>query len=96
MVLHIKLSENHIFQALAAIDFHASPDSAPIFAIQRETLMPALRMLRVMTDAMVSWAWLWVPFTVFAALAQTVRNTAQRSLTAEVGTLSATDRKSVV
>ena len=43
-----------------------------------------------MTDAMVSWAWLWVPFTLFAALAQTVRNTAQRSLTAEVGTLSAT------
>ena len=39
---------------------------------------------------MVSWAWLWVPFTLFAALAQTVRNTAQRSLTAEVGTLSAT------
>ena len=47
-------------------------------------------MLLDMTDAMVSWAWLWVPFTVFAALAQTVRNTAQRSLTAEVGTLSAT------
>ena len=43
-----------------------------------------------MTDVLVSWAWLWVPFTLFAALAQTVRNTAQRSLTAEVGTLSAT------
>lgn len=35
-------------------------------------------------------AWLWVPITLFAALAQTVRNTAQRSLTQELGTLSAT------
>lgn len=35
-------------------------------------------------------AWLWVPVTVFAALAQTVRNTAQRSLTQQLGTLSAT------
>lgn len=35
-------------------------------------------------------AWLWVPFTLFAALAQTVRNTAQRSLTAQLGTLPAT------
>lgn len=35
-------------------------------------------------------AWLWIPITVFAALAQTVRNTAQRSLTKELGTLSAT------
>ena len=43
-----------------------------------------------MTDVMLAWTWLWVPFTLFAALAQTVRNTAQRSLTAEVGTLSAT------
>ena len=34
--------------------------------------------------------WLWVPVTVFAALAQTVRNTAQRSLTEQLGTLSAT------
>ena len=34
--------------------------------------------------------WLWVPITLFAALAQTVRNTAQRSLTQELGTLSAT------
>lgn len=34
--------------------------------------------------------WLWVPITLFAAAAQTVRNTAQRSLTQELGTLSAT------
>ena len=34
--------------------------------------------------------WLWVPFTLFAAMAQTVRNSAQRSLTQQVGTLSAT------
>ena len=33
---------------------------------------------------------LWVPVVLFAALAQTVRNAAQRSLTAEVGTLAAT------
>ena len=31
--------------------------------------------------------WLWVPITLFAALAQTVRNTAQRSLTQQLGTL---------
>lgn len=35
-------------------------------------------------------AWLWVPVVLFAAAAQTVRNTAQRSLTAQVGTLPAT------
>src|SRR4051812_31795944 len=35
-------------------------------------------------------SWLWIPLTVFAAAAQTVRNTAQRSLTAELGTLGAT------
>ncbi|MDO4593149.1 MAG: DMT family transporter [Comamonadaceae bacterium] len=35
-------------------------------------------------------SWLWVLFTLFAAAAQTVRNTAQRSLTAQLGTLSAT------
>ncbi|GAB2728201.1 EamA family transporter [Melaminivora jejuensis] len=33
---------------------------------------------------------LWVPVVLFAALAQTARNAAQRSLTAEVGTLAAT------
>jgi len=35
-------------------------------------------------------AWLWVPVVLFAALAQTVRNTAQRALVADVGTLAAT------
>lgn len=32
----------------------------------------------------------WIPITVFAALAQTVRNAAQRHLTPELGTLGAT------
>ncbi len=35
-------------------------------------------------------AWLWIPVTVWAALAQTLRNTAQRHLTGELGTLGAT------
>lgn len=35
-------------------------------------------------------AWLWIPVTIWAAFAQTVRNAAQRSLTAELGTLGAT------
>lgn len=35
-------------------------------------------------------AWLWIPLTVWAAFAQTLRNTAQRSLTASLGTLGAT------
>jgi len=35
-------------------------------------------------------AWLWVPVVLFAALAQTVRNTAQRALVADIGTLAAT------
>lgn len=34
--------------------------------------------------------YLWVPVVLFAAAAQTVRNTAQRSLTARIGTLPAT------
>jgi drug/metabolite transporter (DMT)-like permease len=34
--------------------------------------------------------WLWIPVTVWAALAQTVRNAAQRHLTTELGTLGAT------
>ncbi|MEW5865152.1 MAG: EamA/RhaT family transporter [Pseudomonadota bacterium] len=34
--------------------------------------------------------WLWIPITVWAAFAQTVRNAAQRSLTASLGTLGAT------
>jgi drug/metabolite transporter (DMT)-like permease len=34
--------------------------------------------------------WLWIPLTIGAALAQTVRNAAQRGLTAELGTLGAT------
>ncbi len=34
--------------------------------------------------------WLWIPIVVGAALAQTVRNAAQRSLVAEAGTLGAT------
>ncbi|QNP47961.1 DMT family transporter [Diaphorobacter aerolatus] len=42
------------------------------------------------TSVLTGYAWLWVPVVLFAALAQTVRNSAQRSLTAELGTLSAT------
>ena len=34
--------------------------------------------------------WLWIPITVWAALAQTMRNAAQRHLTAGLGTLGAT------
>ena len=34
--------------------------------------------------------WLWIPVTVWAAFAQTLRNAAQRHLTAELGTLGAT------
>jgi drug/metabolite transporter (DMT)-like permease len=34
--------------------------------------------------------WLWVPIVVWAALAQTARNAAQRSLVAQAGTLGAT------
>jgi drug/metabolite transporter (DMT)-like permease len=34
--------------------------------------------------------WLWIPVTIWAAFAQTIRNAAQRSLTAELGTLGAT------
>lgn len=34
--------------------------------------------------------WAWIPLTLFAALAQTARNAAQRSLTQELGTLPAT------
>jgi drug/metabolite transporter (DMT)-like permease len=39
-----------------------------------------------------SWmaAWAWIPLTLCAAAAQTARNTAQRSLTQELGTLPAT------
>lgn len=39
---------------------------------------------------MIGPAWLWIPLTIFAAAAQTVRNTAQRRLTDELGTLGAT------
>ncbi|MSQ10805.1 MAG: DMT family transporter [Dehalococcoidia bacterium] len=34
--------------------------------------------------------WLWIPLTVWAGFAQTLRNAAQRSLIAQVGTLGAT------
>jgi drug/metabolite transporter (DMT)-like permease len=34
--------------------------------------------------------WLWVPVTIWAAVAQTLRNAAQRSLTGTLGTLGAT------
>ena len=34
--------------------------------------------------------WLWIPVTIWAAFAQTLRNAVQRRLTAELGTLGAT------
>src|SRR5688572_32415829 len=34
--------------------------------------------------------WLWIPITVWAAFAQTLRNATQRGLTARLGTLGAT------
>ena len=34
--------------------------------------------------------WVWVPITVFAAFAQTLRNATQRKLVGELGTLGAT------
>jgi len=39
---------------------------------------------------MIGPSWLWIPLTLFAAAAQTVRNTAQRRLIDELGTLGAT------
>src|SRR6201988_841529 len=35
-------------------------------------------------------SWLWVAFTLIAAAAQTIRNAAQRQLTATLGTVGAT------
>ena len=35
-------------------------------------------------------AWAWIPIVIWAAFAQTIRNAAQRTLTAKVGTLPAT------
>jgi drug/metabolite transporter (DMT)-like permease len=35
-------------------------------------------------------AWLWIPISIWAAFAQTMRNAAQRHLTGELGTLGAT------
>ena len=37
-----------------------------------------------------AYPWLWIPITVWAAFAQTLRNAAQRHLTKELGTLGAT------
>ena len=34
--------------------------------------------------------WLWIPVTIWAAFAQTLRNAAQRHLIAQLGTLGAT------
>lgn len=39
---------------------------------------------------MIAPAWLWIPVTVFAAFAQTLRNAAQRHLVSDLGTLGAT------
>ena len=34
--------------------------------------------------------WLWIPLTIWAGFAQTLRNAAQRHLVGELGTLGAT------
>src|SRR5262245_30284020 len=39
---------------------------------------------------MIAASWLWIPITLWAALAQTLRNTALRQLTSAVGTWGAT------
>lgn len=39
---------------------------------------------------MIHAAWLWIPITIWAAFAQTLRNAAQRHLVADLGTLGAT------
>lgn len=39
---------------------------------------------------MTDWTWLWIPATLFAAASQAGRNAVQRSLTASLGTLGAT------
>jgi drug/metabolite transporter (DMT)-like permease len=39
---------------------------------------------------MIAVAWLWIPVTIWAAFAQTLRNAAQRHLVADLGTLGAT------
>ena len=39
---------------------------------------------------MITDGWLWIPISVWAAFAQTMRNAAQRQLTGELGTLGAT------
>lgn len=39
---------------------------------------------------MIADGWLWIPISVWAAFAQTMRNAAQRQLTGELGTLGAT------
>jgi len=46
--------------------------------------------LQGMSSLFLSLSWIWIPITVWAAFAQTVRNAAQRTLTAEIGTLAAT------
>src|SRR5215213_3956292 len=37
-----------------------------------------------------SFAWLWIPLTIWAAFAQTLRNAAQRHLVPSLGTIGAT------
>lgn len=39
---------------------------------------------------MIAEAWLWIPITIWAAFAQTLRNAAQRHLVSDLGTLGAT------
>lgn len=93
-----------VYQALAATVFmhavrHIADDSAhPRQCVGRNRKVVAMLQAQRgcclvivgMSLSLEEIAWLWVPFTLFAAVAQTVRNTAQRALTQQLGTLSAT------
>jgi uncharacterized membrane protein len=57
----------------------------------RRLYLRTLRTARVMFQCRpMQMEWAWIPITVFAALAQTLRNVAQRKLVSELGTLGAT------
>src|SRR5690606_33262498 len=56
---------------------------------RRRGIRPCFLVCR-MSSFLIDSSWLWVPMVLFAALAQTARNAAQRTLTQAIGTLPAT------
>jgi drug/metabolite transporter (DMT)-like permease len=58
--------------------------------MKRDSAARSVHALRNGPAQMTPADWWWIPITVWAAFAQTVRNAAQRSLTAELGTWGAT------